>query len=67
MTHPTGSDKGLHHLPASPAGTRPTCAAINRVLLHDDIVRPELCDDAILATRHNSRNQPAAHSRHGTH
>lgn len=64
MTHPTGSDKDRHHFPASPDGVPPAWAAINADWLHDDIVRPELRDDAILATRHDSRTQPAAYGTH---
>ena len=67
MTHLAWPEKGLQHLPDSPAGTRPTSASIKRVLFHDDIVRPELSNDAILATSRDSCGKPAAHSQHGTH
>ena len=65
MTHLAQPDTGHPRLPAAPARQR-AAAPINPVLLHDDIVRPALCNDAILAGRRLPRNDHAAQDRHRT-
>jgi hypothetical protein len=66
MTYLAWPDKGLHRLPSSPAGAGPATALINPVLLHDDIVRPELSNDVILAGNRSPCSDQATHGQYRT-
>lgn len=48
MTHLAHPDSSHPRPSTTPARPR-TAVPVNPVLLHDDIVRPELCNDVILA------------------
>ncbi|MCG6658262.1 hypothetical protein HOP52_10900 [Halomonas campisalis] len=58
--------KDRPRLPSATAARPHNTAPINPVLLHDDIVRPALCNDAILAGKRLPHSEHDTHGRHRT-